>query len=72
MEVIFFERYFGGISRKDYSFAIILDKPRYEGERIYLKDFTVFLSGGSVITNFDRLRFEHYNRTVIIKFFNIL
>ena len=33
----FFERYFGGTSRKDYSFAIILDKPRYEGERIYLK-----------------------------------
>ena len=33
----FFERYFGGTSRKDYSFAIILDKPRYERERIYLK-----------------------------------
>ena len=33
----FFERYFGGTARKDYSFSIILDKPRYEGERIQLK-----------------------------------
>lgn len=36
-EGYFFERYFGGTARKDYSFSIILDKPRYEGERIQLK-----------------------------------
>lgn len=32
----FFDRYFKGGVRKEYSFAIILDKPRYEGEKIYM------------------------------------
>lgn len=33
----FFDRYFGGTKQKDYSFAIILDKPKFEGEKIHLK-----------------------------------
>lgn len=33
----FFDQYFGGTKKKDYTFAIILDKPKFEGEKIHLR-----------------------------------
>lgn len=39
----FYDRYFGNINQKDYSFAVILSKPQFKGDRIELENNKVRL-----------------------------